>query len=52
MNLKLLHLFLGHMTYRPTQPPTLSGMGNEYQPKGSDAVQLGSKGRYDCVGGR
>jgi len=29
----------------PTQPPTLSGMGNEYQPKCSDALQLGSKGR-------
>jgi len=25
---------------------------NEYQPKGSDAVRLGSKGRYgSCVGG-
>jgi len=31
---------------RPTQPPTLSGMGNEYQPKCGDAVWLGSKGRY------
>ena len=27
-----------------TQPPTLSGMGNEYRPKCSDALQLGSKG--------
>ena len=31
---------------RPTQPPTLSGTGNEYQPKCSDALPLGSKGRY------
>ena len=32
--------------YRPTQPPTLSGTGNEYQPKCGDALQLRSKGRY------
>ena len=31
---------------RPTQPPTLSGTGNDHQPKCGDAVQLGSKGRY------
>ena len=31
---------------RPTQPPTLSGSGNEYQPKCGDALWLGSKGRY------
>jgi len=31
---------------RSTQPPTLSGTGNEYQPKGGDALRLGSKGRY------
>jgi len=31
---------------RPTQPPTLSGTGNEYQPKCGDALRLGSKGRY------
>ena len=31
---------------RPTQPPTLSGAGNEYQPKCGDALRLGSKGRY------
>ena len=30
----------------PTQPPTLSGTGNEYQPKYGDALRLGSKGRY------
>jgi len=29
----------------PTQPPTLSGTGNEYPPKCSDALRLGSKGR-------
>jgi len=29
----------------PTQTPSLSGTGNEYQPKCGDA-QLGSKGRY------
>ena len=31
---------------RPTQPPTLSGTGNEYQPKCGDALRLGSKGRH------
>jgi len=30
----------------PTQPSTLSGMGNEYHPKCGDALQLGSRGRY------
>ena len=28
------------------------GRRNEYQPKGGDALRLGSKGRYGCVGGR
>jgi len=29
------------------------GRRNEYQPKGGDAMRLGSKGRYgSCVGGR
>jgi len=28
---------------RPTQPPTLSGTGNEHRPKCIDALQLGSK---------
>jgi len=44
---------------RPTQPPALSGMGNEYWPKGDDAVWLGSKAGWfipntvdKCVGGR
>ena len=32
---------------RSTQPGHLSvGRHNEYQPKGGDALQLGSKGRY------
>jgi len=31
---------------RPTQPPTLSRTGNEYQPKCGDAVRLMSKDRY------
>jgi len=29
---------------RPTQPPILSGMGNEYRPKCVDALRLGNKG--------
>ena len=29
-----------------TQPPTLSGTENEYQPKCGDVLRLGSKGRY------
>jgi len=32
---------------RPTQSPTLSGMGNEYQPKHGHALQLDK-----CVDGR
>jgi len=31
---------------RPTQPPALSGTGNEYQPKCGDALRLVSKCRY------
>jgi len=31
---------------RPTQPPTLSGTGNEYQPKWGNALWLGSKGKH------
>jgi len=30
---------------RPTQPPTLGGTRNKYEPKFSDALRLGSKGR-------
>ena len=29
--------------FTPTQPPTLNGTGNEYRPKGGDALRLGSK---------
>ena len=36
---------------RPTQPPTLSGTGNEYQPKCSDALWLGSKGMINSTCG-
>jgi len=37
-----------------TQPGRpLVGRRNEYQPKGGDALRLGSKGMYgSCVGGR
>jgi len=31
---------------RPTQPPTLCGMRNEYQPKCGEALWLGVKGKY------
>jgi len=34
---------------RPTQPPTLSGMENKYQPMGSDGLWLGEKGDMVCV---
>jgi len=39
---------------RWTQPGhPFVGRRNEYQPKGADALLLGSKGRYgSCVGGR
>jgi len=39
---------------RSTQPGhPFVGRRNEYQPKGDDALRLGSKGRYSsCVGGR
>ena len=43
-----LALALGWVTVfawlRPTQPATLSGMGNKYQPNCGDALQLGSRG--------
>ena len=40
--------YLGILTkpLRPTQPPTLGGMGNEYRPKCDDALCFGSKGRH------
>jgi len=31
-----------YYTSRPTQPPTISGTGNKYQPKCDDALRLGS----------
>ena len=34
---------------RPTQPPTLCGMGNEYRPKGSEALWPGSKYRFGSL---
>jgi len=34
---------------RQTQPPTLSGTGNVYQPMCSDALWLESKGRYGSL---
>ena len=39
---------------RSTQPGhPFMGRRNEYQPKGVNALRLGSKGRYgSCVGGR
>jgi len=43
-----------YITSHPTQPghPSM-GRRIEYQPKGSDAMQLGSKGRYgSSVGSR
>ena len=35
-------------SHRPTQPPTLCGMGNEYRPKCGDALRLGIKGRISA----
>ena len=43
---RINHLGLYNQPLRPTQPSTLSGMENEYRPKCSDALRLGSKGRY------
>jgi len=34
-----------NQTPRPTQPPTLCGMGNKYRPKWCDALRLG------CISG-
>ena len=34
-----------HHSPRPTQPPTLSGTGNEYRSNCGNALGLGSKGR-------
>jgi len=38
--------YVSNQPSRPTQPPTLSGTGNEYRPKGCEALWLESKGRY------
>jgi len=40
------HLSILTKSTMQTQPPTLSGMGNEYQPKGGDALRLMSEGTY------
>jgi len=37
------HLSISLAIPRPTQPPTVSGTGNEYRPKCGDALRLGSK---------
>jgi len=50
----------GYISLVCNQPPKSTQPGhpfvdrrNEYQPKGGDALRLGSKGRYgSCVGGR
>jgi len=34
---------------RPTQLHTISGTGNEYQPKCDDALRMGSKGRHGSL---
>jgi len=34
------------MSSGPTQLLTLTRIGNEYKPRGGDALWLGSKGRY------
>jgi len=47
-----------YVTSQPAQlslaiPPWVGAMSTEYQPKGGDALRLGSKGRYGSyVGGR
>jgi len=43
-----------HLSTRSTQPGhPFVGKRNEYQPKGGDALRLGSKGRCgSCMGGR
>jgi len=46
LSLPAQDLPLSQIFPRPTQPPTLIGMVNEYQPKCCDALRLASKGRY------
>jgi len=38
-----------HRATRPTQPPALSGMENEYQPNSGDAMWPENKGRMIYV---
>jgi len=40
------HLNISSRHPGQTQPPNLSRMGDEYQPKCGDDLQLGSNGRY------
>jgi len=40
------HLTISPKPPRPTQPPSFSGTGNEYQSKCGDALRLWSKRRY------
>jgi len=42
------HTTVSSTYFRPTQPPNLSGTGNEYQPKCGDALRLGSKVHSTC----
>ena len=37
---------------RSTQPSTLRRTENEYQPKGGDALRLGSRGSYSLFAGK
>jgi len=51
--LPLSHVLCTVNTYNRVQCNTQHIKGHEYQPKGSDALLLGSKGRYGSwVGGR
>ena len=46
-------VFGGTLNLAQSQSAAATTATNEYQPKGGDALQLGSKGRYgSCVGGR
>jgi len=48
---KLLQAIYWPRSTQPGRP--FVGRRNEYQPKGGDALRLGSKGRYGtCVGGK
>jgi len=48
---ELVHSYVWSKSTQPGH--SFMGRRNEYQPKASDALWLGSKGRYgSCVGGR